>query len=409
MTVGDQVGRLVGAPPGSTVMHQNVDGRRGGRPLVLRPVGAAADRLRGGELPLGALPATRPSRDPDSSSARTTGRSWTRSTSGRCSSPSVTSSSRPGDPGRRSDRPAGARGRRARRARRLPVGRHPCRWTSRRWASTSPSAAASSGSAAARERAGCTCGPTSASARPTLVGWQAHARPFALRATAEYADGAARFLTGTPNVPALYAATAGYDIDRGDRRRANTRQLDAADGAARSTCWTRRGSRSAARATRPAAAARCRSTCRSSRRSTASSPSGVICDFRPDVGLRLGPHFFNTDDELGLAAALARSSELRGRPGARAGAPRTGRRRLVLVLEVAVDLDPAREQRPDPAAIRSRPVGVGRLAQAQVAERRRASKSLTRTAFPGRLDAVPRLVPEVEGDRSSGRTSRARA
>ena len=27
-----------------------------------------------------------------------------------------------------------------------------------------------------------------------------------------YAEGAARFLTGTPNVPALYAATAGYDL-----------------------------------------------------------------------------------------------------------------------------------------------------------------------------------------------------
>ena len=25
---------------------------------------------------------------------------------------------------------------------------------------------------------------------------------------------------------------------------------------------------------------------------------GVICDWRPEVGLRLGPHFFNTDDEL---------------------------------------------------------------------------------------------------------------
>ena len=25
---------------------------------------------------------------------------------------------------------------------------------------------------------------------------------------------------------------------------------------------------------------------------------GVVCDHRPDVGIRLGPHFFNTDDEL---------------------------------------------------------------------------------------------------------------
>ena len=29
----------------------------------------------------------------------------------------------------------------------------------------------------------------------------------------------------------------------------------------------------------------------------------VICDFRPDAGLRLGPHFFTTDDELRHAVA----------------------------------------------------------------------------------------------------------
>src|SRR5438552_14072134 len=47
---------------------------------------------------------------------------------------------------------------------------------------------------------------------PTLVGWQAHARPFAFEPELEYAAGVQRFLTGTPNVPALYAATAGYDV-----------------------------------------------------------------------------------------------------------------------------------------------------------------------------------------------------
>src|SRR5206468_1087438 len=51
-----------------------------------------------------------------------------------------------------------------------------------------------------------------ATLEPALTGWQAHARPFAFEPEQDYADGAARFLTGTPNVPALYAATAGYDI-----------------------------------------------------------------------------------------------------------------------------------------------------------------------------------------------------
>src|SRR5205085_7083286 len=47
---------------------------------------------------------------------------------------------------------------------------------------------------------------------PALAGWQAHARPFSFEPELEYTTGAARFLTGTPNVPALYAATAGYDV-----------------------------------------------------------------------------------------------------------------------------------------------------------------------------------------------------
>src|SRR5256884_1944256 len=47
---------------------------------------------------------------------------------------------------------------------------------------------------------------------PAYTGWQAHARPFSFEPELEYAAGTARFLTGTPNVPALYAATAGYEI-----------------------------------------------------------------------------------------------------------------------------------------------------------------------------------------------------
>ena len=47
---------------------------------------------------------------------------------------------------------------------------------------------------------------------PTYVGWQAHARPFAFEETLEYAAGAARFLTGTPNPAAHMAGTAGYEL-----------------------------------------------------------------------------------------------------------------------------------------------------------------------------------------------------
>jgi kynureninase len=27
----------------------------------------------------------------------------------------------------------------------------------------------------------------------------------------------------------------------------------------------------------------------------------ILCDFRPDAGLRLGPHYYNSDDELRFA------------------------------------------------------------------------------------------------------------
>jgi kynureninase len=138
--------------------------------------------------------------------------------------------------------------------------------------------------------------------RPTLVGWQAHARPFAFEPGLEYAAGAGRFLTGTPNVPALYAATAGYDLieEAGVERirEHSMRQtgllaelLDEAGfeltGPRESAC---RGGTVTVRTLQVEAVHR------------ELEARGVICDFRPDVGLRLGPHFFTTDDELRFAA-----------------------------------------------------------------------------------------------------------
>jgi kynureninase len=38
----------------------------------------------------------------------------------------------------------------------------------------------------------------------------------------------------------------------------------------------------------------------------------IICDFRPDVGLRIGPHFFTTDEELELVVSAIR--EIVGAP-----------------------------------------------------------------------------------------------
>jgi kynureninase len=133
---------------------------------------------------------------------------------------------------------------------------------------------------------------------PAFVGWQAHARPFAFEPELEYADGIARFLTGTPNVPALFAATAGYDaIEEVGVDAIRRRSLDLtdhlirlADAAGFEVTSQRDQSRRGASVT--------------IRMPGFEGVHGelaerqVLCDFRPDVGLRLGPHFFNTEEEL---------------------------------------------------------------------------------------------------------------
>jgi kynureninase len=136
---------------------------------------------------------------------------------------------------------------------------------------------------------------------PTFIGWQAHARPFGFEPELDYADGVARFLTGTPNVPALYAATAGYDLIEEigvERVRENSvRQtqllidlLDEAGfevGSPRDP--RRRGGTVTARTPEFEAVHK------------ELADRQILCDFRPDAGLRLGPHYYNTDDELRFA------------------------------------------------------------------------------------------------------------
>ena len=133
---------------------------------------------------------------------------------------------------------------------------------------------------------------------PTFVGWQGHARPFAFEPELEYAASVRRFLTGTPNVPALYAATAGYDVieevgvERIRERSLVLTQLlidslEAAGleiGSPREA--SRRGGTILVRTPDDAAVHR------------ELGERGIICDFRPDAGIRLGPHFYNTEAEL---------------------------------------------------------------------------------------------------------------
>ncbi|MBA2460291.1 MAG: aminotransferase class V-fold PLP-dependent enzyme [Actinobacteria bacterium] len=134
--------------------------------------------------------------------------------------------------------------------------------------------------------------------RPTLTGWQAHELPFAFEEEMRYASGAARFLTGTPNVPALYAATAGYDLIEEigvDRIRENSlRQTALLAQLAEEAGFEIRSPREASR-----------------RGGTVTvyvpefpavheelAQREILCDFRPDAGIRIGPHYFTSDEEL---------------------------------------------------------------------------------------------------------------
>jgi kynureninase len=134
--------------------------------------------------------------------------------------------------------------------------------------------------------------------RPTYTGWQAHERPFAFEEELVYARGAARFLTGTPNPAAHFAGTAGYDlieeigVDRiRERSLAQTQLLiELADGAGFGVHSTRDASRrgGAVIVDVPEAAAVYAEL----------EERAVLCDFRPGAGIRVGPHFFTTDEEL---------------------------------------------------------------------------------------------------------------
>ena len=136
---------------------------------------------------------------------------------------------------------------------------------------------------------------------PTYVGWQAHSRPFAFEEELEYTAGAARFLTGTPNPAAHMAGTAGYDLIEEigvERIRENSlRQTEllielaerAGFGIHSARDPSRRGG--AVIVDVPEAAAVYAEL----------EERAILADFRPGAGIRIGPHFFTSDDEIRYA------------------------------------------------------------------------------------------------------------
>jgi kynureninase len=134
---------------------------------------------------------------------------------------------------------------------------------------------------------------------PGATGWQAHRAPFDFASgPIAYAPDAFRFLSGTPNIPGLYAARVGYEMIReigveairAKSVRQTTGLIELAD---------REGI--AVRSQRDAA--------RRGGVVILDVPEGervtaellrrqVIVDYRPGAGIRISPHFYTTDNEL---------------------------------------------------------------------------------------------------------------
>jgi kynureninase len=139
---------------------------------------------------------------------------------------------------------------------------------------------------------------------PALTGWQAHARPFAFEPDMAYADDAFRWLTGTPVIPALYAAVEGPRIVkrasveriRAKSMRQTARLIELADA---------RGYR----VTAPRSAAQRGGTVafdvpHGYEVSEALLANDVLVDYRPGAGIRVAPHFYTTDEELERVVAM---------------------------------------------------------------------------------------------------------
>lgn len=135
---------------------------------------------------------------------------------------------------------------------------------------------------------------------PRTTGWMAHEEPFAFDTKLRYAPDVARFLHGSPSIPALYAAMSGYEIInqigvdkiRQKSVRQTTRLIELAEEAGFEVTSPKDSSRRGGTVTLMHEHA-----------------SGItnelvrrefIVDFRPGAGVRISPHFYTTDDEIDL-------------------------------------------------------------------------------------------------------------
>lgn len=138
---------------------------------------------------------------------------------------------------------------------------------------------------------------------PALTGWQAHRRPFGFESEMDFAKGAARWLSGTPVIPALYAATegprlvrrAGIEAVRAKSLRQTSRLIELAD----ERGYTVRAPRDPARRGGTVAF----DVPHAYEVAQFLLSRDIIVDYRPNAGIRIAPHFYTSDAELERAVA----------------------------------------------------------------------------------------------------------
>jgi kynureninase len=150
---------------------------------------------------------------------------------------------------------------------------------------------------------------------PRITGWAAHATPFAFETGKQrYASGIRRFLNGSPAVPSLLAATAGYEmvIEAGVHNiRAHSTKL---------TEQLRKDMLERGfQINSPEDPARRGGTLTIGLAADEQGPAwvkalearGILVDHRPNAGIRVSPHFYTLADELEEFAEVM--SELRSK------------------------------------------------------------------------------------------------
>ncbi len=137
--------------------------------------------------------------------------------------------------------------------------------------------------------------------QPALAGWFGHRDPFAFRLELEFAPDAMRFATGTPNMPALFAARAGLELVlqvgvqavREKSLRLAERMVERADALGLEVRTPRDPQRRGGMVVVdfPGAEAVARELV----------ARQVLVDYRPGGGIRLSAHFYTHPDEVELA------------------------------------------------------------------------------------------------------------